>query len=637
MRHIGLLLGVATLAVYWPVTGFQFINYDDPVMFTENPHVLAGLTAGGFKWAFISEATGIWNPVTMLSLMLDCQLFGVKPWWPHLVNALLHAANAMLLYGLLKRMTGAPWRSVIVAGLFALHPLHVESVAWVTERKDVLSTFFWLLTIWAYLRYAKDSKSQTSKYGFYGLSLLFCALGMMSKPMMVTLPCTLLLLDYWPLGRLKEGWRLVREKIPYFAMSAGLALATIAAEKHAQGMLTMENFPPGERAGHALSSYASYVEKMFWPRNLTGFYLLTRDESRWFGMVVGGVLVSAVTGLVVWQWRRRPYLATGWFWYMGTLLPVIGLTQAGMQAMADRFTYVPLIGLFVIVAWGGWELASVLHLRGIAAAASACAMVTCAGLTVHQEFFWKDTEAYNRRILEVMPKNYIAHSNLGSYYLGRGRVQDALTHFQAAVQENPDYADGRYNLGSLYLGMGRTEEAIYNLKAAIRLDTHFAQARNNLGSIYLAQKRYDEAIEQFRESARLLPGFHSYMNLGNALGEHAGLTQDIKELGEAAEAYGRALQLEPQAGDARENLAKAWIQLGLAYAGHNRRQEAESVFRQLVQLVPGEPVAHFNLAQALMSQGKREEAAQQYREALRINPGFAAAQMGLKAAEGKSN
>jgi hypothetical protein len=371
---IAIALALVTLAVFCPVTRFQFVNYDDTDFVTANPHVQAGLTAEGFKWAWHSEVARNWHPVTMFSHMLDCQLFGVKPWWPHFVNLLLHAANTVLLFGLLSRMTGAVWRSVAVAALFALHPLHVESVAWVAERKDVLSTLFWFLTSWAYLRYVEEFKVRSSKFKvFYVLSILLFALGLMSKPMLVTVPFTLLLLDYWPLGRMKAGvpvWQLVAEKIPYFLLSAASCVVTYLVQQHGGAMLRLQDFPLASRLGNALVSYVRYVEMMFWPHHLAGLYLRSGQWPLW-EVALAALFLLTLSILVVAQRRKRPYLAVGWFWYVGTLVPVIGLVQVGMQAVADRYTYVPLIGLFVILAWGGWELAGVWHLTRFALAAAA--------------------------------------------------------------------------------------------------------------------------------------------------------------------------------------------------------------------------------------------------------------------------
>jgi tetratricopeptide (TPR) repeat protein len=653
-------LALVTLAVFCPVTGFQFVNYDDPDFVTANPHVQAGLTAAGFQWAWGSEVARNWHPITMLTHMLDCQLFGVKPWWPHLVNALLHAANTVLLFGLFQRMTGALWRSAAVAALFALHPLHVESVAWVAERKDVLSTLFWFLTIWAYVRYAEKMKSPISNSKLsYGLSLLFFALGLMSKPMLVTVPCTLLLLDYWPLGRMKPGapaWRLGAEKIPFFALSAALCVVTFFVQEHGGAVQRLQDFPLGSRLANALVSYVRYIEKMFWPRHLAGLYLRSGSWP-WWVVTLATLLLLAVSALVLAQRRRRPYLAVGWFWYLGTLVPVIGLVQVGMQAMADRFTYVPMIGLFVMLVWGGWELAGAWRLGRLAPAATALALAACAALTFHQEFYWQDSETLYKRMIDATPNNYMARYNLGNFYAKQNRTDEAISNYLAAVEEEPNYAE----------------------------------AHNNLGGIFLDQKRYDEALQHYRAAVRVHPEYLYYFNLANALADAASARHDSNAFAEAERTYLQALQLNPAASEAHQNLGltwqaqgraseavaefeqaarldsnrvDTWTHLGFLCAAHNRMPEAERAFRELTRLQPSNADAfgwlgnalaeqnkladaipfyltalklnpadgknEFNLGLTFSRLGKRDEAAEHYGRALRINPNYAEAQTALR-------
>ena len=667
---IAIALALVTLAVFSPVVRFQFVNYDDPDFVTANPHVQAGFTADSFRWAWHSEVARNWHPITMFSHMLDCQLFGVEPWWPHLVNLLLHAANAVLLFSLLGRMTGALWRSATVAALFALHPLHVESVAWVSERKDVLSTLFWFLTTWAYLRFAEEFKVQPafakatagkrSEFKvFYGLSLLFFALGLMSKPMLVTVPFTLLLLDYWPLGRMKSGapvWRLVAEKIPYFLLSAASCAVTFLVQEHGGSVLRLQDFPLGSRLGNALVSYVRYIELMFWPRHLAGLYLRSGAWPLW-EVGLAALLLLAISVLVVTQRKQRPYLVVGWFWYIGTLVPVIGLVQVGMQAIADRYAYVPSIGLFIILVWGGWELAGVWHIAKFAPVAAMTALAVCAALTVHQEFFWKDSETLFKRMIDATPNNYMAHYNLGNLYAKENRTNEAIANFTAAVEEEPNYAD----------------------------------AHNNLGGIFLDEKRYDEAIQHYRTAARVNAGYLFYFNLANALADAASARHDTNEFAEAVQIYQQALQLNPNSSDAHHNLAltwqaqgrasqavaefeqsarldpnraDTWMPLGFLYAMQNKMPGAERAFRELVRLQPNNADAFGWLANALAEQskladaipfysnalklnpadcknefnlgltysrlGKRDEAAEHYRQALRINPNYREAQIALR-------
>ncbi len=657
---IAVALAVVTLAVYSPVTSFQFVNYDDTDFVTGNPHVQVGLTVEGFKYAWGSEVARNWHPITILTHMLDCQLFGIKPWWPRLVNALLHAANTVLLFGLFKRMTGAIWRSAAVAALFALHPLHVESVAWVAERKDVLSTLFWFLTTWAYVRYAEGFKVQGSRFKvFYGLSLLFFALGLMSKPMLVTVPFALLLLDFWPLGRMKTGaavWRLLAEKIPFFALSAALCVVTFLIQQHGGAVQRLQDFPLSSRLANALVSYVRYIEKMFWPRHLAGLYLRS-GQWPWSVVTLSALLLLVVSALVLAQRRRRPYLAVGWFWYLGTLVPVIGLVQVGMQALADRFTYVPMIGLFVILVWGGWELANAWRMARFAPVAAALALAMCAALTVHQEFYWKDSETLFKRMIDATPNNYMARYNLGNLYSKQNRMDDAISNYMAAIEGEPNYAE----------------------------------AHNNLGGVFLEHKRYDEAIDHYRIAVRVHPEYLYYFNLANALADAASARHATNEFAEATRTYLQALQLNPASSEAHQNLGltwqaqgraseamaefeqaarldpnhvDTWTHLGFLYAEHNRMPEAERAFRELARLQPNNADAYGLLGNALAEQnklaeavpfyltalklnsancqtefnlgltfarlGKRDEAAEHYRTALRINPNYPEAQTALR-------
>jgi tetratricopeptide (TPR) repeat protein len=665
---IAVALALVTLAVFCPVTLFQFVRYDDTDFVTGNPHVQAGLTLKGLEWAWVNPVARNWHPVTMFTHMLDCQLFGVQPWWPHLVNLLLHAANTVLLFCLFKRMTGAVWRSAAVAALFALHPLHVESVAWVAERKDVLSTFFWFLTTLAYVRYAEPRKLSGSNFKFfYGLSLLFFALGLMSKPMLVTLPFTLLLLDVWPLGRMKSGaaaGRLAAEKIPFFMLSAALCVVTYQIQEHGGAVLGLRDLPLASRLANALVSYARYVEKMFWPRHLAGLYLRAGAWA-WWQVALAASFLLTVSALALAQRRRRPYLAVGWFWYAGTLVPVAGLVQVGMQTMADRYTYVPLIGLFVILVWGGWELAAARGLARFAPAALAAALAVCAALTVRQELYWKDSETLFKRMIDATPNNYMAHYNLGNFYSDENKTNEAISNLTAAIEEEPNYAE----------------------------------AHNNLGRILLEQKRYEEALRHYRAAVRVHPEEYLYcFNLANALADAASARHDTNQFAEAADTYHRAMQLNPASSDAHQNLgltwqaqgragealaefeqaallnpdrADTWTQMGFLCAAQNNMPGAERAFRQLIRLQPGNADAQgwlgnalaeqnklgeaipfyvaalrlnpadckneFNLALTFSRQGKRDEAAAHFRQALRINPNYPAAQAALRQLENDPN
>ena len=618
---ISLLLAVGTLLVYWPVSRFQFVSFDDTDFVTANPHVQSGLTFEGFKWVWHSEVARNWHPITMLTHMLDCQMFGLNAGGHHLVNVLFHIANTVLLFQLLKLMTGTVWRSAFVAALFAWHPLHVESVAWIAERKDVLSAFFWFLTMWAYARYVCELVKQNSKFKlYYALALLFFALGLMSKPMLVTVPFVLLLLDFWPLGRLKPvqtaatassqirkgkaqaagktifPGRLLWEKIPFLVMSAGLCVVTFCIQKHGGAMLTGRDLPFASRIENALLSYLRYIEKMFWPGHLAGLYLRSGEWSLWLA-VLAALALLIVTIFVVKQRRGRPWLAMGWFWYLGTLVPVLGIVQVGMQSMADRFTYVPLVGLFIIVSWGGCELARAVRLPDIALwAAAIAALAVCMGLSARQIGYWKDSETLFNRMIAATPNNYMAHYNIANIYSRAGKADEAAMHYKAALQEEPNYAD----------------------------------AHNNFAGLLLEQKRYDEAIEHYSAAIRIKPQYLYYFNLGNALADAASARHDTNEFAEAVRTYGQALELDPGASDAHNNLGMTWDAQG-------REDEAAAEFSEAVRLKPGFELAHFNLGNALSRLGKLDEAIAEYRAAAQLNPDRAETHNGLGIAYAMQN
>jgi Tfp pilus assembly protein PilF len=581
---IATALALATVLVYLPVTRCQFVNVDDVLFVTFNPHIRSGLTVEGFQWAWCNQVGCNWHPITLLTHMLDCQLFGARAWWPHLVNVLLHAANATLLFALLQRMTGALWRSAAVAALFALHPLHVESVAWVAERKDVLSTMFWFLSLWAYVRYVENLKSQTSGFKIhYAMSLLFFALGLMSKPMLVSLPFTLLLLDWWPLGR-APTLRLAWEKIPFLALSAAMSVVTLVIQKQTGAVALLDNLPMSDRVGNALISYVRYIGKMIWPGGLAAYYPLGTGHWPWWSVSAAALFLVVVTALVLWQSRRRPWLAAGWFWYVGTLVPVIGLVQVGSQAMADRYTYVPLTGLFVMLVWGGWAVAGARWM----AAVMAVVLGACAVLTVHQESYWKDAEIFNKRMIDVTANNPFAHNNLGRLYLDANRTDAAITNLQAAIREKPDYADARNNLGTAFQREGQLDNAIIQFREAIRLRPDFAMACNNLGAALASQGHTREAIAQFSEAVRIKPDYaDAHNNLGIALGRNGQLDESIAQ------------------------------------------------FREAIRLEPGHADAHNNLGTVLLWKGRSDEAVAQFREAIRLKPDFAQARNNLARALGK--
>ena len=560
-------LAIVTLAVFWPVAGYDFINYDDNEYFSSNVHVLGGLTWKNVLWAFQAGDFRFFHPLTWLSLMLDVGLFGKGAGGPHLTNLLLHTANAVLLFLLLRRLTGAHWRSAVVAGLFALHPLRVESVAWIAERKDVLSTLFLLLTLWAYGRYAQESV-QRRRAGVkclasrnYWLGVFFFALGLLSKPMLVTLPFAMLLLDYWPLRRLPLPSRgslyttqratflhLVREKITFFLLSITACAMTFLLHKKNEGIVSLVEFPLSARIENAFVSYVQYLGKTFWPVKLATPYLLSEH---WPGMqvVLAVVLVMSLSLAAAWLGRRRPYVFVGWFWFLGTLIPVIGLAQAGYQAMADRFTYIPLIGVFLVLVWGASEVFEHWRTPKTAIIGMAVLMLTaCAFRTRDQLQYWQNGESLFRHTIAVTENNYLAYCKLGTALAARGQLAEALDDFREALQIRPDYAEPHNNLGIIFAMSGNLDEAVEHFHEALRFRPNYADAHLNLGFALVSQGKLDEAIQQYQEVLRLAPDdAEAHFNLGIALARLGRRDQAMTQFREA-------LRLKPDFAEAGEQL-----------------------------------------------------------------------------------
>ena len=446
---IYLALLLATFAVYAQVRHFDFVNYDDPDYTTGNVHVRQGLTGQGLEWALTSRDAANWFPVTWVSHMMDAQFFGLDSGWDHLHNVLLHALAAILLFIFLGRATGTLWRSALVAFLFALHPLHVESVAWVAERKDVLSACFWFLTLWAYVRY-----TERPGWGRYLAVVLGFCLGLMAKPMVVTLPFVLLLLDYWPLAYMQKGWRkAVLEKIPLIGLSGAAAAITYLVQDHAGAVKAV---PLGTRLANATLSYAIYLEKTFWPSRLAVFYPYPRDFA--FLPILGGAfLLAGVTSGVIVLRRRLPYLLTGWGWFVVTLVPVIGLVQVGGQARADRYMYIPMVGLLIMVVWGAAEILERLRAKVLAVPVAAAACLACAALSWIQVGNWRNSETLFRHALEVTSENSVANHNLGNTLMASpGRLSEAIPYLETAVRIDPDSVPAHTDLGSALARSGRT-------------------------------------------------------------------------------------------------------------------------------------------------------------------------------------
>ncbi len=616
----------ATIAVYYQVWTYDFVNYDDNVYVYQNPDIQAGITFKAIKWAFTTTHTSIWHPLTWLSHMLGWQLFGHNAGGHHLINLVFHIANTLLLFVVLKQMTGSLWPSAFVAALFALHPLHVESVAWVTERKDVLSTFFWILTMAAYLRYVKHPGTAR-----YLLTLLTFALGIMAKSMLVTLPFVLLLLDYWPLARIPSGqavvktgkqnekhmdihfhklilYHLIWEKTPFFALSAVSSVVTFFAQRSGGIVVPITLVPLKFRISNALVSYMEYIRKMIWPSRLAVFYPHpVQGVSFSHAAMSAGVLI-VVTILILRFSKNRRYLVTGWFWFLGTLVPVIGLVQVGDQAMADRYSYITLTGLFIIIAWGLPELLGKWPHRKIALWASALIVLFALATQAHlQQRYWKDSITLFQHALEVTNDNYIAYANIADTFMKQGKFAEAISPFNKALQIAPNFVNFRINLGYALTNSGKLEEAVKEYEKILLTQPQNAIARNNLGAVLYRQEKFDQAAEEYRKSLQTEPDDPNVLNaLGLALGRQGKLDEAIKYFTEA-------LRIKPDFADAHTDLGYALVLQG----NHN---DAAVHFTEALQLDPNHAEAHYYLGQVLAQRGKINEAIVHFEEALRLKP-----------------
>jgi Flp pilus assembly protein TadD len=579
------LLAALDLAVFAPVWHHQFTTYDDPLYIGQNPEVVAGLTWHGVVWAFTTGREANWHPLTWLSHMLDVELFGLTPGPHHVMSLLLHIASTLLLFGVLQRMTGQVGRSAVVAALFGVHPLHVESVAWAAERKDVLSTLFWMLTLWAYVGYVRgpSARRYLAVLGLFGA-------GLMAKPMLVTLPFVLLLLDFWPLGRMapspgeREGptplidvraaLGAAREKLPLLALTLASSVVTFLVQRQGGAVARSDILPLWQRVSNAMVSYVAYIGKMLWPTQLAAFYPYPHAPWPWW-MTAGSVaMVAAITAGVLLVIRRHPYLSVGWLWYVGTLVPVIGLVQVGSARMADRYTYVPLIGLFIALAWAVPELLARWPPRRVALPIAASVVIAvCAVLASLQVRHWQDTVALWTRSVEVTPDDVFLRGYLGNALAQAGRFQEALVHHSEALRLRPGVAETHNNLGFTLANLGRIDEAMAQYAEALRVLPEYAEAHNNLGMALAAQGKIDEALREFLEATRIKP---------NDAEMHINAAMMLGRKGQAAEAihhYTEALRVNPADAEVHYNL-------GVLLAGQGKLDEAARHLETAVQLNP---------------------------------------------------
>jgi tetratricopeptide (TPR) repeat protein len=651
---ICIFLTIATLLAFWQVNHCDFVHYDDNIYVTKNDQTQKGISLEGIRWAFTTGHTGNWHPLTWISHMLDVQLFGLQPRWHHLTNLLFHLANTLLLFFVLQRMTKARWESAFVAALFALHPLHVESVAWVAERKDVLSAFFWMLTMGAYCLYVEQPRLPR-----YLLVVLFFGLGLMAKPMLVTLPFVLLLLDYWPLQRLQQitsdrktraaihkpvsgekqkgrrsrqrntgeqnvkveipagplyQWALIRpllwEKIPLFALAALSSIVTYLVQQ--KGGAVISFLPLGTRILNAFNSYITYIGQTIWPHDLAVLYPYPGLLPTW--QVLGAVLLLvAITVLVIWKAGRIPPLVVGWLWYVGTLVPVIGIVQVGYQARADRYTYLPLIGLFIMVAWGISEFSKNWRSRKEVLFAASTVIFVCLGIVTWRQIgHWQNSITLFDHALNVTENNSIAYNNRGHAFNQRGKDKQAIRDFDSAIEINPGYAEAHYNRGISYWHLGNDRQALVDYGKAIEISPIYVDAYNNRGHVLAALGNDKQAIGDFNKALSIKPGHAisffnrglSYWNLGN----------DKQAIGD----FDKAIELNPK-------YAEAHNMLGIIHAALGNDGKAIGKYDTAIEIDPNYALAHYNRGNTYLHLGDYDKAIGDYDKAIEIKQNYAGA------------
>src|SRR5438270_1593924 len=619
--YVYLALVAITWLLFGQTLGHDFVNFDDHVYVYENPSITRGLSIDGVISAFTDTHARNWHPLTTISHMLDCQLYGLEAGRHHFTNVLLHTIAVLLLFLVLKQMTGAFWRSAFVAAMFAVHPLHVESVAWVSERKDVLSAVFFLLMLDAYVRYARAA----SIMRYLAVAVLFAA-GHMSKPMLVSAPVILLLLDYWPLRRFEQPCspkgkakilksrnqrrvirRLFLEKIPLLVLSAGCCLITFVLQKRATGAIPP--LPFLWRVQNAFASYVIYAWKTLWPTGLAVFYPHPNNTLAIWEVVLAIGLLLTITVIAIVFRRERPYLFTGWFWYLGMLVPAIGLVQVGEQGHADRYTYLPHIGLFLLSVWGAADVAAVRQSRSRFAVATATAVVITGALAwaaFIQTSYWRNSETLWTHALAVTSDNDFAHNNLGYLCVDRGDLDKAISHFETALRIRSSRLVTHYNVGSAFMQMnladalarkGQSDEAMVHYDEAIKLEPNYADAYYNRGDVLFAKGRIDEAIADWEKTLQIQPtDADAHTGLGNALLQKGSLREAIAH-------YEKALALAPQDPHSRNNMA--WVLATSSDASIRDGARAVSLAREAVGLSGGKDPNFLRTLAAAYAENKR--------------------------------
>ena len=578
---------VTSFIAFGRIIGNDFINFDDNVYMTNNNYIKSGINLESIKWAFTSSYASNWHPLTWLSHILDWQLFGANASGHHLVSLLLHIGGAILLFLFLNKSTGSLWPSAFVAAFFALHPLRVESVAWAAERKDVLSMFLGLASIYAYAYYVESSKLSR-----YFIALILFSLSLMAKPMLVTLPFLLLLLDYWPLGRwhfansFKKIQSLLWEKVPFILLSIASSILTIWAQNSGGAVASLGNLPLLDRILNAIVSYIQYLMKIFWPVDLAVFYTYRQILPTW-QIFDAAAIILGISIIAIYAIKKAPFLFVGWFWYLGTLVPVIGLMQVGNQSIADRYTYFPSIGIAIILACGIYYLLpkEKLH-RIILIPATAIILVASTFLTWQQCGYWKNSISLFTHVVQVTNDNYLAHNSLGSALAAEGKNQEAIAHFREAFEINPTSALALTNLCMFLVAEGKNQEAIAYYFAAIQVNPDHFEANYNLAELFVKQNKLDQAILHFREAVRITPS--SFAALNN---------------------------------------------LGVNLEGQLKHDEAIFYYRRALLIEPQNPGIYFNLGVALGNKGELKEAIEHFRQAINLKPDYEEARRALKLAQ----
>jgi len=614
-------LAAAVAVVYWPVRNYDFLMYDDNTYITENAHVKEGLTWENVRWAFAHECASNWHPLTWFSHMLDVEIYAMRPGGPHFTNIVIHATNAVLLFAVFEYMTGALWASAFIAAMFGLHPLHVESAAWVAERKDVLSTLFMILAMGAYVLYVR--RGGIGRY--LGVLALFAA-GLMTKPMLVTLPFVLLLLDYWPLERMRFGKDdlegggitagverkslsyLVKEKIPFFVLSVISSVVTFVVQKSSGAIVPFEHFNLRIRLANAVISYFSYIWKMIWPSRLAAFYPHQGDKISISAAIFFAIFLVILTVGFVYFGIRRKYLAVGWLWYVVMLFPVIGLVQVGGQAMADRYMYMSMTGLLIIVTWSIWELtARLTQQKVILAVLSAGVLSASAVVTANQIKYWQNSKMLFKRVIDVSPDAWYMHSNYANFLKDEGQVDEAIKHYRIAIGIKPDFEGAYYNMGNAFRKIDKLNEAVACYAKAIELKPKFADAHCNLGMVFAQMQRRDEALAEFNKVLELKP------NDVEAISSIGLLYAEQGQPDKAVEYYRKAIAIDPA-------YVIAHGRLGIALGNQGKYDEALEECRIVLQTNQNDAEMHCNVGILLEKIGKDEQAEQHYRQALKIKP-----------------